>query len=78
MKYYVTEIVEGDSKVAGKGVYEYDDKNKAIASFHKKIGTAMDSELYKSHICSVIDSEGGIVQLPNYFSRPITSDTIEE
>lgn len=58
MKYYVVEIAEGDSKIAGKAVYEYTDIDAAEASYHQKIATAMGSELYTSHNCFVLDSEG--------------------
>lgn len=33
MKYYIIEISEGDSKIAGKGMYEYDDRDKAEAMY---------------------------------------------
>lgn len=69
-KYYLTEISEGDSKIAGKSVYEYDNADKAEAMFHKKIGTAMDSELYSYHMAYVINSEGGFECLPHVFRRP--------
>lgn len=58
MKYYVIEISTGDAKIAGKGVYEYETKNEAVASFHKKVGTAMSSNLYTSDLVMVIDSFG--------------------
>lgn len=60
MKYYVLEIAEGDPKIEGKAVYEYDSLNKALANFHKKIGNARDSKMYKSVLVMVINSNGGI------------------
>ena len=57
MKYYVIEISEGDSKIKGKGIHEYNSKNEAIASFHSKMGVAMKSELYTKEQLIVIDSE---------------------
>lgn len=77
MKYYVLEIADGDSKVAGKAVYEYETKDKAIASYHKKIGTAMDSELYTSHLCMVVDSNGNIWG-NNTYIRTTANSPIEE
>lgn len=68
MKYYVIEISTGDEKIAGKGVYEYEDKNAAIASFHSKIGTAMKSSMYTTHLIMVVDQYGG-VQASNYWGR---------
>lgn len=56
IKYYVIEIAEGDSKIKGKGIYEYATKDEAIASFHSKMGTAMKSDLYTSEQLLVVDS----------------------
>lgn len=36
MKYYVIEIATGDSKIAGKAIYEYATKNEALASYLNK------------------------------------------
>ena len=37
MKFYVIEIAEGDSKIAGKGTYEYNTLDEAVATFHSKM-----------------------------------------
>lgn len=66
MKFYVIEIAEGDAKIKGKAVYEYATKNEAIASFHKKLGVAMNSELYTSDLVMVIDSDGFMYALEKY------------
>lgn len=60
MKFYVIEIAEGDSKIAGKGTYEYNTLDEAVATFHSKMGTAMKSELYTSELLMVINSDGGV------------------
>lgn len=60
MKYYVIEIADGDAKIKGKGIYEYADRMKALASFHKKLGTAMDSELYTEYQILCINSANGV------------------
>ncbi len=57
MKYYVIEISEGDAKIKGKGIHEYNSRNEAIASFHSKMGVAMKSELYTKEQLMVVDSE---------------------
>ena len=57
MKYYVMEISEGDAKIKGKGIHEYNSRNEAIASFHSKMGVAMKSELYTKEQLMVVDSE---------------------
>lgn len=58
MKFYVIEIATGDSKISGKGIYEYTTLDEAVASWHKKLGTAMSSNLYSTELCMVIDSTG--------------------
>lgn len=57
MKYYVIEISEGDAKIKGKGIHEYNSRNEAIASFYSKMGVAMKSELYTKEQLMVVDSE---------------------
>lgn len=72
MKYYIIEISEGDSKIAGKAMYEYEtSRNKAEAMFHKKIGTAMDSELYTEHRIALMNSTMA-VEMSHVFVRPQT------
>lgn len=56
--FYVIEIATGDKKIEGKAVYEYTTKNEAIASYHQKLATAMNSDLYKSDLIMVIDDNG--------------------
>lgn len=67
MKYYVLEIATGDSKIQGKGVYEYDNRKDALASFHRRLGTAMSSELYSTDMIMVIDSFGGVI-ISDYYT----------
>lgn len=66
MKYYVIEIAEGDAKISGKGIYEYDNEKSAVASFHSKLGTAMKSDLYKSELIMVVDSDGKVIKREKY------------
>lgn len=70
MKYFVIEISTGDSKIAGKGVYEYETLNDAVAMFHKKLGTAMGSELYTSDLVMVIDGNGAVYKSEKYVAEP--------
>lgn len=58
--FYVIEISTGDPSIAGKAIYEYATLAKATAAFHKKLGIAIDSELYESELVMVIE-QGGIV-----------------
>jgi len=66
MLYYVIEIATGDSKIAGKGIYEYADRTQALASYHKKLGTAMGSDLYISEQIMCIDSDNGIIAMDKF------------
>lgn len=75
MKYYVVEISEGASSIAGKAVYEFSTLNDAIASFHKKLGTAMSSDLYTSDLVMVINSVGGVHKSEYYI---VETETTEE
>lgn len=69
-KYYVTEIANGDSKVKGKSIYEYDTLDEAEASFHSKLGTAMKSELYTEEIIYITDSDC-LMYMSKHFIRPV-------
>ena len=67
MKHYVIEIATGDSKIAGKSIYEHEadtpeeSKKMAVASYHSKMGSAMKSDLFTSEMVMVIDEFGGVV-----------------
>lgn len=73
MKYFLIEIAEGDAKIKGKGIYEYNSKNEAIASFHSKMGVAMKSELYTKEQLMVIDSENCFID-SEVFIREIVEE----
>lgn len=75
MKYYVIEIAEGDSKIAGKGVYEYADRKSAIAAFHSKLGVAMKSDLYTREQVIVINSTNGIEASEVYVTAASEEET---
>lgn len=70
MKYYLIEISEGDAKIAGKAIYEYDSHDMAIANFHSKLGVTMKSDLYTSEQIMVINSANG-VEASEKWVRPI-------
>lgn len=72
-KFYVTEFVEGDPKVAGISCATFTNTNMdkakaaAVASWHKRLGIAGASDLYDSDLCMVIDSaDGTIVKREKY------------
>lgn len=76
MKYYVFEVATGDSKIAGKGVYEYNTLNEAVANFHSKLGIAMKSDLYDSDLVMVINAEGGVHKVEKY-TKPVVIEEPE-
>ena len=43
--FYVFEVAEGDEKIAGVSVAKFEDENKALASFHRRMSVARESEL---------------------------------
>lgn len=69
MKFYLIEISEGDAKIAGRAIYEYETRSEAIADFHTKLGSAMKSELYTSEQVIVINSENGIEAEEKYVTE---------
>lgn len=79
VKFYVIEISEGDSKIKGKAMYEYDTRNKAVAVFHKKLGTAMASDLYATEQIMVVNSNNVVICCEKYVNDDYaTEDTTEE
>lgn len=68
MKYYLIEISTGDSKIAGKAIYEYATQNEAVAMFHSKLGSAMKSALYTSELIMVIDENGAVIKSEKYIA----------
>lgn len=64
--FFVIEIAEGDSKIAGKGIYAYEEEKQAVASFHSKLGVAMKSELYTADLVMVIDKDGKVLKREKY------------
>jgi len=66
MKFYIIEISEGDAKIKGKSIYEYETQREAVASFHKKLGTAMSSDLYTSELLMAISEKGAIILKDRY------------
>lgn len=68
MKYYLIEISTGDSKIAGRAIYEYATQNDAVAMFHSKLGSAMKSALYTSELIMVIDENGAVIKSEKYIA----------
>lgn len=68
--FYVLEVSTGDSKIAGKAVYQYPTITEAVATFHSKLGAAMKSDLYDSELIMVIEDNGSVVCSEKYI-KPI-------
>lgn len=73
MTYYLIEISEGDSNIAGKGIYTYDTRDLAIANFHTKMGNAMKSALFSREQLMVINSANG-VEKQEVWTRPVSPE----
>lgn len=74
--FYLVEISNGDPKIKGKAVYEYETRNEAVANFHSKLGTAMKSDLYTDDLVMVMDDWGSILECEKYVKTE--SETQEE
>jgi len=77
-KFYLVEIATGDSKIAGKGIYEYSTEKEAIANFHKKLGVAMGSDLYTSDLIMVIAENGRVVKKEKYVAEIVEAEEATE
>lgn len=76
-KFYVIEIANGDDRIQGKAVYEYNTLNEAVATFHQKLATAMKSDLYTSELVMVIDDTGAVFKSEKYIAV-IETEEVEE
>lgn len=78
MKYYVLVISNGDSKINGKAVYEYNNQHDAVASFHSELGKAMKSDLYIDCLAMVVDSDGAIYKSEKVNGKYVEAEPIAE
>ena len=78
MTYYIIEISKGDSKIEGKSMYEYTDRVKAEASYYKKIGTAMGSDLYTEHRIALMSDALAIEMAHVYVKESAPTAQTEE
>lgn len=69
--FYLIEISAGDSKIAGKAIYEYATEKDAMAAFHQKLASAMKSELYKTDLVIVMDAYGTVIKKEQYVNIAI-------
>lgn len=79
-KYYVIEIsvMKEDPTKDTKGIYTYDDINKAIGTFHSKLGSAMKSDAFLSELVMVIDDNGAVIKSEKYVAPIPEPEPIEE
>lgn len=78
MKYYVVEIqtfVDGTKDSVG--IYTFDTKIEAEASFHTRMGGAMKNANVKSENLFVLNSANGVERTELYV-RPVVEETTEE
>lgn len=68
-----TEQADGKAKTE-KGVYSFDTKEKAVASFHKRIGAWSDKDETISELCLVIGDDGAVYRSEKY-TRPAPTET---
>jgi len=78
MKYYVIEITTyNNGNNDSKGIYEYESKQDAIATFHSKMGGAMKNTTYATELLLVVSEEGSTVRMER-FERPVEEEITEE
>jgi len=67
-KYYVIEIsvMKEDPTKDTKGIYTYDSLDKAVGTFHSKLGSAMKAETFLSELVMVIDDNGAVIKTEKY------------
>lgn len=66
--FYVIEVSNGDAKIKGKSIYEYNTKREAEASYHKKLGTALASDLYTEELI-MLTNDKGMIYMVNHFGE---------
>lgn len=64
--FYVIEISNGDPKIEGKAIYQYDTIEAAVGAFHSKLGAAMKSDLYETELVLVIGADGEVMRSEKY------------
>lgn len=75
--FYLIEISTGDSKIAGKSIYEFETENEAEANFHSKLGSAMKSPLFATELLMVVDENGKVLQRKKHVA-PVVEPTVDE
>lgn len=67
-KYYVIEIsvMKDNPEKEVPGIYAYDTVDKAIGTFHSKLGSAMKAETFVSEMVMVVDDNGAVIRTEKY------------
>lgn len=77
MKFYEIEIqIDKDGKES-KGMYSYDTRDKAIAVFHQKMASGMQSTALNAVLNVVLNEHGG-TEVKEYWERTEETATTEE
>lgn len=66
--YYLIEITTKADKVE-KGIYSYNNRIDAVATFHQKIGGAMKNKDYLEETVMLITATGS-VEMHEYYKKP--------
>lgn len=80
MKYYtllIQQYIDNLEKPDKKSVYEFNEINQAIASFHTSLGSAMKDHEIKEALCVAVTSDGSIFANEHYVA-PIKEDVETE
>lgn len=76
-KYYVIEVTKyADGTADSKAIYTYDDETKAVATFHQKMGGAMESANYAFELVQVINDYGVVIE-SKHFERRVEATKAE-
>lgn len=77
-KYYVVEIsvMKDNPEKEIPGIYAYDDINKAVGTFHSKLGSAMKAETFVSEMVMVVDDNGAVIKTEKYVA-PVPEEVVE-
>lgn len=66
--YYLIEITTKADKVE-KGIYSYNNRTDAVATFHQKIGGAMKNKDCLEEMVMLITATGGM-EMHEYYKKP--------
>lgn len=75
--FYEIEIQVDKEGKESKGMYSYEDRDKAVAVFHQKMASGMQNENLVSVLNMVINAHGG-TEVREYFERAVEPEPTPE